>query len=111
MSELQDLAQQYLKLSIEIKEMNEKLQPQKDKQKEMKGKILQLMIESGKNELDMPEGKFSVKTTETPETINKKVIASALAENYSTQDADTIATTVLQKRTKKKKTDLSLKMA
>ncbi len=108
MSELNELASEYLKICQELKEAQEKLKAQRDRKKALNDKIVELMNTTNKGEVSTSSGTIKLDKKQKPEGVNKKTIMSAVSEKYGNNDANEIADMVMKNRPKKE--SLSLKV-
>ena len=108
MSELNELATEYLKISQELKEAQDKMKVQRDRKKALNDKIVELMNTTNKAEVSLSSGTIKLDKKKKPEGVNKKSIMSAVSEKYGNNDANEIADLVMKNRPKKEA--LSLKV-
>lgn len=99
--ELSTIGFEYIQICDEIKAFNKSLKTKKEKQKNLKTKLLNIMAEKNIPELALSNGTIFLDKKDSKQTLNKQVMSSALKEHYNETEAEKIATIVFENQPKK----------
>ena len=102
---LSELAQQYIQISEEIKEENDKLKDKKDKKNQLMKQILSSMIESNTKQITTTYGSIVLEEKEGKPTLNKKSISDSLQTLYENKSEISKVVEHIVKNTPSKKTN------
>lgn len=99
--ELSVIGFEYIEICDEIKAFNKNLKTKKEKQKNLKNKLLSIMADKNIPELALSNGTIFLDKKDNKQSLNKQIISSTLKEHYNETEADKIATIVLENQPKK----------
>ena len=100
--DLKTIAEEYLKVCDELKEVNESLKDKKDKKKVLMDSLLKGMVEQNVQSIPSTAGTIHLDEKKSKSGLNKNNITSSLKEIYQNDEVTKITNHLLTNRSIKK---------